>query len=149
MVGILIALSRTKLYERLKKEQRLLKPTSGNNTDFATNFIPRMGYDPLINGYQKVLKTIYSPKYFYERVRTFLRVYNPPKKKTNAFWLRLNYLAAFFRSVFVLGVMGKERFHYWKLLFWTMFTRPRLLPQAITFAIYGYHFRKTFENRVG
>jgi hypothetical protein len=30
-----------------------------------------------------------------------------------------------------------------------MFTRPRLLPQAITFAIYGYHFRKTFENRVG
>jgi len=149
MVGILIALSRTKLYERLKKEQRLLKVTSGNNTDFATNFIPRMGYDPLVNGYKKVLKTIYSPKYFYERVKTFLRVYNPPKKKTNAFWLRLNYLAAFFRSVFVLGVIGKERFHYWKLLFWTMFTRPRLLPQAITFAIYGYHFRKTFEKRVG
>jgi radical SAM superfamily enzyme YgiQ (UPF0313 family) len=147
MVGILIALSRTKLYERLKKEQRLLKPTSGNNTDFATNFIPRMGYENLINGYKKVLGTIYSPKYFYERIRTFLREYNPPNKKTNAFWLRLNYLAAFFRSAFILGVMGKERVHFWKLLFWTMFTRPRLFPQAVTLAIYGYHFRKIFEKR--
>ncbi len=149
MVGILIALSRTKLYERLKKEQRLLKTTSGNNTDFATNFIPMMGYDVLINGYKKVLGTLYSPKHFYARIRTFLREYNPPTKKTNAFWLRLNYLAAFFRSVFVLGIMGKERFHYWRLLFWTIFTRPRLIPQAVTFAIYGYHFRKIFEKRAG
>jgi len=148
MVGILIALSRTKLYERLKKEQRLLKESSGNNTDFATNFVPTMGYDPLINGYKKLLKTIYTPKYFYARIRTFLREYNPPRKKnTSAFWLRLNYLAAFFRSVVVLGVLGRERFHYWKLLVWTTFTRPRLVPQAITFAIYGYHFRKTFEKR--
>src|SRR5512139_1603979 len=44
MVGILIALPRTQLYERLKKEQRLLKETSGNNTDFATNFIQKMDY---------------------------------------------------------------------------------------------------------
>ena len=149
MVGILIALSRTKLYERLKQEQRLLKATSGNNTDFATNFIPRMGYDQLINGYKKILTTIYSPKHHYERIRTFLREYNPPKKTTSAFWLRLNYLAAFFRSIVVLGIIGKERFQYWKLLFWTMATRPRLFPQAITLAIYGYHFRKIFEKRVG
>jgi radical SAM superfamily enzyme YgiQ (UPF0313 family) len=149
MVGILIALSRTKLYERLKKEQRLMDVTSGNNTDFATNFIPRMGYDYLINGYKKVLGTLYSPKNYYERIRTFLREFNPPKKKTNAFWLRLNYLGAFFRSVFVLGIVGKERVQYWKLLFWTMFTRPRFIPQAVTLAIYGYHFRKIFEQRAG
>jgi radical SAM superfamily enzyme YgiQ (UPF0313 family) len=149
MVGILIALSRTQLHERLKNEHRLLKATSGNNTDFATNFIPKMGYDQLIIGYKKVLTAIYAPKYFYERIRTFLRVYDPPKKNTNAFWLRLNYLAAFFKSVVVLGVMGKERFQYWNLLFWTIFTRPRLIPQAITFAIYGYHFRRVFEKRAG
>ena len=81
MVGILIALPRTQLYERLEKEQRLVKETSGNNTDFATNFIPRMDYDLLINGYKKVLSTLYSPKHYYERVRTFLREYIPPQKK--------------------------------------------------------------------
>ena len=146
MVGILIALPRTRLYERLKKEKRLLKETSGNNTDFATNFIPKMDYDLLINGYKKVLKTLYSPRHYYARVRMFLREYIPPDKKKMAFRFRPNYLAAFFRSIIVLGIVGKERFHYWRLLFWTMFTRPRLFTQAITLSIYGFHFRKVFQK---
>jgi radical SAM superfamily enzyme YgiQ (UPF0313 family) len=146
MVGILIALPRTQLYERLKKEQRLLKETSGNNTDFSTNFIPRMDYDLLINGYKKVLSTLYSPKHYYQRVRTFLRAYVPHKEKKMPFRFRPNYLTAFFRSIVVLGIIGKERFYYWRLLFWTLFTRPRLLPQAVTLSIYGFHFRKVFEK---
>jgi radical SAM superfamily enzyme YgiQ (UPF0313 family) len=148
MVGVLIALPRTKLYERLKKEHRLLKETSGNNTDFATNFIPRMDYDLLINGYRKVLSTLYSPKHYYKRVRTFLREYIPPGKKKKAFRFRPHYLGAFFRSVVILGVVGKERFQYWRLLLWTAISRPRLLPQAVTLSIYGYHFRKIFEKQV-
>ena len=147
MVGILTALPRTQLYERLKKEQRLLKETSGNNTDFSTNFIPRMDYDLLISGYKKVLSTLYSPGHYYARVRTFLREYIPPQKKL--FHLRLNYIAGFIRSIIVLGIIGKERLHYWRLLLWTIFTRPRLIPQAVTFAIYGFHFRKVFEKRLG
>ena len=147
MVGILTALPRTQLYERLKKEHRLLKETSGNNTDFSTNFITRMDYDQLISGYKKILGTLYSPTHYYERVRTFLREYIPPQKKL--FHLRCNYIAAFVRSMIVLGVIGKERFHYWRLLLWTVFTRPRLLPQAVTLSIYGFHFRKVFEKRLG
>jgi radical SAM superfamily enzyme YgiQ (UPF0313 family) len=147
MVGILIALPRTQLYERLKKEQRLLKETSGNNTDFATNFIPKMDYDLLINGYEKVLSTLYAPRHYYERVKTFLREYIPPRKKL--FHFRLNYIVAFIKSIFLLGIIGKERFHYWRLLLWTMFTRPRLIPQAVTLSIYGFHFRKVFEKRLG
>ncbi len=147
MVGILIALPCTQLYERLKKEQRLLKETSGNNADFSTNFIPGMDYDLLISGYKKVLSTLYSPGHYYERVRTFLREYIPPQKKL--FHLRLNYIAGFIRSIIVLGIIGKERLHYWRLLLWTMFTRPCLIPQAVTFAIYGFHFRKVFEKRLG
>jgi radical SAM superfamily enzyme YgiQ (UPF0313 family) len=147
MVGILIALPGTKLYERLKKEKRLLDETSGNNTDFATNFIPRMDYDLLISGYKKVLSTLYSPKHYYERVRTFLREYVPPKEKRMPFRFRPNYLAAFIRSIVVLGVIGKERFHYWRLLFWTLFSRPHLFTQAVTLSIYGFHFRKVFEKR--
>lgn len=149
MVGILNALPRTQLYERLKREKRLLKETSGNNTDIAINFVPKMDYDLLINGYKKVLATLYSPKHYYKRIRTFLREFTPPKKKKKAFRFRLNYFGAFFRSVVVLGFIGKERFQYWRLLLWTMFSRPRLVPQAITLAIYGFHFRKVFEKRLG
>ena len=147
MVGILIALPRTQLYERLKKEKRLLKESTGNNTDFATNFIPRMDYDLLISGYKKVLGTLYSPRHYYERVRTFLREYIPPRKKL--FHFRCNYIVAFIKSIIFLGIAGKERFQYWRLLFWTLFTRPRLVPQAVTLAIYGFHFRKVFEKRIG
>ncbi len=149
MVGILIALPRTKLYERLKKEQRLLKESNGDNTDFSTNFIPKMEYDLLISGYKKVLSTVYSPRHYYERVRTFLREYIPSKEKKTAFRFRLNYLGAFIRSIVVLGIVGKERFRYWRLLLWTVINRPRLLPQAVTLSIYGYHFRKVFEKRLG
>jgi radical SAM superfamily enzyme YgiQ (UPF0313 family) len=149
MVGILIALPRTQLHERLMKERRLLKETSGNNTDFSTNFIPKMNYDLLISGYKRILETLYSPRHYYARIMTFLREYVPPKKQKVIFRIRPNYLAALFRSLIVLGVIGKERFHYWKLLLWTIFTRPRLLPHAITFAIYGFHFRKIFEKHRG
>jgi radical SAM superfamily enzyme YgiQ (UPF0313 family) len=149
MVGILIALPRTQLYERLKKEKRLLIETSGNNTDVSTNFIPKMGYDLLISGYKKVLGTLYSPRHYYERIRTFLREYAPPKVKKMPFRFRPNYLAAFVKSIIVLGIIGKERFHYWRLLFWTLSSRPRLLTQAVTLSIYGFHFRKVFEKRIG
>jgi hypothetical protein len=70
--------------------------------------------------------------------------YIPPRKKMIR--LNMNYFYALFRSMVMLGVLGKERFHYWKLFFWTIFKRPRLFPMAITFAIYGFHFRKVFEK---
>jgi hypothetical protein len=49
---------------------------------------------------------------------------------------------AFFHSSLRLGILGKERFQYWYLLFWTLIRKPRLLPLAVTLAIYGHHFRK-------
>jgi radical SAM superfamily enzyme YgiQ (UPF0313 family) len=145
MVGILMALPRTQLYERLKKEHRLLKGNSGNNTDFSINFVPTMDRDLLIRGYKKVLRTLYAPKQYYKRVRTFLREYIPPRERK--FHFRCSHISAFARSVIVLGIIGKERFQYWRLLVWTMFTRPRLLPQAVTLSIYGFHFRKIFEKQ--
>lgn len=146
MVGLLNALPRTRLYERLEKENRLLKDTSGDNTDLSINFIPRMNYDVLISGYKNILETLYSPKYYYRRVKTFLKEYMPPKKKI--FHLNMNNFFALFKSMVILGIAGKERFQYWKLFFWTIFRRPRLFPLAITFSIYGFHFRKVFEKNI-
>lgn len=144
MVGLLNALPHTRLYQRLEKEQRLLKDTSGDNTDFSINFIPKMNYDILMNGYRRILNTVYSPQHYYERVKTFMSEYIPPRKKMIR--LNMNYFYALFRSMVMLGIIGKERFHYWKLFFWTIFRRPRLFPMAITFSIYGFHFRKVFEK---
>ena len=144
MVGLLNAPKETKLYKRLQNEGRLLKDFTGNNTDFSINFIPQMKLETLIDGYKKVLSTIYDPKYFYERVMRFLKEYEPTQKKV--FHLNLNYIAALFKSILKLGIIGKERVYYWKLFFWTLFRKPKLFSLAILFAIYGFHFRKISNN---
>ncbi|HEY3307101.1 MAG TPA: B12-binding domain-containing radical SAM protein [Desulfuromonadaceae bacterium] len=144
MVGILIALRGTRLYKRLLKEGRLLGETSGNNTAVAFNFIPNMQPDMLINGYRKILTTIYSPRVYYERVTIFLKDYRPLQK--TGFRLQSGYFGALMKSMFMLGLIGKERLHFWKLFFWALVMKPRIFPLAITFAIYGYHFRKITEK---
>jgi len=145
MVGLLQALPGTKLYERLKGEGRLLERLSGDNVDGTTNIIPVMNADTLRRGYKKILEHIYSPKNYYQRVKTFLREYRPPEVSVP---LNFQDIMAFFRSVGRLGILGKERVEYWKLLLWTWLYRRELFPLAITLAIYGHHFRKVCELHV-
>ena len=147
MVGLLNAPVGTRLYKRLRDEGRLLTTMSGDNTDFSMNFIPKMNVDTLIDGYRQVLQTIYSPKEYYRRVMTFLRTYRPaPGGSTR---LSRVHLQAFAKSIVLLGILGKERVHYWKLFFWSLCTRPRTFPMAITLSIYGFHYRKVLELYVG
>lgn len=40
-----------------------------------------------------------------------------------------------------LGLLDLYRDHYWELYFWTPRYRPRLVPLAISYSVYGYHFR--------
>lgn len=140
MVGLLNAPKGTKLQKRLLSEGRMLADFTGSNTDFSINFTPHMDQKMLLSGYKKILDTIYSPKYYYERVMRFLKVYHPRKKKM--FQFNINYIAALFKSIFKMGIIGKERIYYWKLFFWSLFRKPHLFSLAITFAIYGFHFRK-------
>jgi radical SAM superfamily enzyme YgiQ (UPF0313 family) len=139
MVGLLQAPLGTRLYERMQKEGRLINEFSGDNVDGSTNIIPKMGMEPLREGYRKILSQIYAPQFYYERVLTFLREYQPPKIRIQ---LEPQYVLALWRSIYQLGIRGVERVQYWRLFFWTLFRRPRLFPLAITFAIYGFHFRQ-------
>jgi hypothetical protein len=135
----------TRLFERLKGEGRVKGPTSGDNVDGTTNIIPRMSLDALREGYKRILRHIYSPKHYYARIKTFLREYRPPKAKVR---VSFEDLKAFVRSVVRLGILGRERFHYWRLLLWTFCCRRESLSLAVTLAIYGHHFRKICELHV-
>jgi radical SAM superfamily enzyme YgiQ (UPF0313 family) len=145
MVGLLQAPLGTRLYERMQKEDRLVNEFSGDNVDGSTNIIPIMGIELLREGYRKILSQIYAPELYYERVLIFLREYQPPKIRVS--W-EPQYILALWRSIYQLGIRGVERIQYWRLFFWTLFRRPRLFPLAITFAIYGFHFRRVAELHV-
>ena len=151
MVGLLNAPRGSRLYQRIAREGRLLAEVTGDNTDLSTNIEPKMGLDELFQGYSQLIKGIYSPKPYYQRVRTYLREYQPLEKK--GFYFHLNYLRlhsgyalAFPKTMIILGIKNRGRFQYWKLLFWSLFRRPKLLPMAMTFAVYGFHFRKVFQT---
>ncbi|HPD14150.1 MAG TPA: DUF4070 domain-containing protein [Planctomycetota bacterium] len=145
MVGLLEALPGTRLFERLQREGRIAGATSGDNVDGTTNILPRMGLDTLREGYRRILAHIYSPKHYYARLKTFLCEYQPPKLRNR---VTLADLRAFVRSIVRLGILGSERFHYWKLIVWTVLRRPELLSTAVTLAIYGHHFRKVCRLHV-
>jgi radical SAM superfamily enzyme YgiQ (UPF0313 family) len=146
MVGLLQAPLGTRLYERMQNEGRLVNEFSGDNVDGSTNIIPMMGLDTLRAGYHKILDQIYAPEFYYARVLTFLREYQPPQIR---FHFEPQYILAFGRSIYQLGIRGVERAHYWRLFFWTLSRRPRLFPVAITLAIYGFHFRQVAALHVG
>jgi radical SAM superfamily enzyme YgiQ (UPF0313 family) len=145
MVGLLQAPPGTRLYERLKKEGRLNGVSSGDNVDGTTNIIPAMNLETLRAGYREILQHIYSPEHYYQRIRTFLREFKAPKVRAP---LRFSSFYALASSIVRLGILGQERFQYWKLLLWTQFRRPRLFAEAVTLAIYGYHFRKVFKRNM-
>jgi radical SAM superfamily enzyme YgiQ (UPF0313 family) len=143
MVGLLNAPPGTRLYHRLKRENRILKSFSGNNTEFSLNFVPKMDHDTLIKGYKQILNTIYAPRHFYSRVRTFLKEYRPPKLTGS---VRLYHFIAFFKSIWYLGFKESGRWQYWKMFVTTLFSQPRKFPTSIVMSIYGYHFRKVLKT---
>ena len=144
MVGLLGALPKTRLYQRLKETGRLLKEPSGSNTLLELNFTPKMGQKKLLEGYQKIMKTVYSPQEYYQRVKTFLREFRPPLRKVPKF--HFYYLKLLFSSFWLLGLRYNGRRHFWKLIFWSLFRRPKTFPQAIGFSITGIHFRRLHQN---
>ena len=145
MVGLLNAPKNTKLYKQMQEENRLTVDATGSNTDFTMNFIPRMDKQKLLEGYYRIINSIYKEKPYYKRIRELFRNYKPVKTRKSD--IDLARLRAFLKSVFVLGLLNRGRFEYWKFMIWTIVNKPKLLEEAITFSVYGYHFRTVYGLR--
>jgi radical SAM superfamily enzyme YgiQ (UPF0313 family) len=145
MVGLLNAPRKTRLYERLVSENRIIEDMTGDNTDFSMNFLPKMNKEELLKGYQNILNGIYSCKPYYDRVKQFLTHFERNKNISNK--LKFNQIKALIRSIFILGIFKKGRRYYWRLMFWSLFNKPHALSLAVTFSIFGYHYRRVFNIR--
>ncbi|MBN1150006.1 B12-binding domain-containing radical SAM protein [candidate division WOR-3 bacterium] len=149
MVGLLQAPPGTRLYERMKKANRIKTKFSGDNTDCSTNIVPVMKMKNLREGYERVIRKIYSSKFYYRRINTFLDEYHRPDTGVRFdFKNKIIYVSAFLRSIILLGVFGSEKLYFWKLLLKTFFKDIKNMPIAVTLAIYGRHFRKVTNNHL-
>lgn len=144
MIGLLNAPTKSKLYERLKNEGRILNKISGDNTDSTMNFIPKMDRQKLISGYREVIRGIYDGKPFYQRIRHFMKEFQPQvRNKTK---VNFNKIIALVKSIFLIGIFDQTRRYYWHLFFWSLLKRPKLFLLAISYSIYGYHYRRVFKK---
>jgi radical SAM superfamily enzyme YgiQ (UPF0313 family) len=144
MVGLLTAETGTRLYDRLEQEGRIKEVTSGNNTDGTLNFIPRLDPRTLLEGYRRIVHTIYSPKAYFYRVRTFLSEYRVPKIGSKSPDRRD--IRALLKAFWRIGIVGSGRFHFWQLIFHVLRNYPAAFAEAIRMAIYGFHFRKVAQT---
>jgi radical SAM superfamily enzyme YgiQ (UPF0313 family) len=139
MVGLLTALPQTRLWQRLKREGRLEAESSGNNTQAELNFQPKLNREFLQNGYRDLMKKLYEPNVYYQRIQIFLKNHCPSGPRLA---LSRADLLAFVKSFWLLGIWYRGRVAYWKFFWSTLLLRPRQFPRAIEMAIVGYHFRR-------
>ena len=107
-------------------------------------FRPRMNRDVLINGYMHVLKTIYSPDYYYERVQRFFKEYHPPKSQASR--IEFNYFISLIKAFWIMGIIENDRKLFWKFLIFTLFKNPRFFWQAMRYSMYHRHFLQTYSE---
>lgn len=144
MVGLLNAVPDTQLWRRLEREGRLLGEASGNNTLCTLNFQTRMDPMFLIQGYQALMRTLYSPPEYYERVldsmrRTGRQISAPEHYKL------IEHLPSLTRIMLKLGVLDRERREFWRFLTYTLVKHRDRLAESLRLAAMGYHFRKLNE----
>ncbi len=128
----------TPLYERMKKEGRLIPGFSF--AESQTNFIPKMSSEKLYAGFDKMVGKIYGPEYGVARIKKFLLEFNHlPDVVTDVPGLNvIEYIPVLFRAVYYIGIKYPGRKHFWSLVFWTLKTRFRLLDWALVNMILIY-----------
>ena len=139
MVGLLQALPGTRLFSRLRQEGRILHDASGNNVEANLNFVPKLDREMLVEGYRSLVKHLYTPRMYYQRILTFLREYRPQGQGIHLSWCDVK---AFIKSLWVMGVLSRGRRQYWKFLTKALLFHRRAFPEAMALAIIGYHFRR-------
>ncbi|MCB2203700.1 B12-binding domain-containing radical SAM protein [bacterium] len=154
MVGKLYALPNTQLTERLKLEGRLFEDgatlkeddsdldqlTSGLNFETVR---PRV---EVLRDYMAIVKHIYAPKFYYERVvRTGLCLkprykYFPPASQL------FRTLRAFFRVCAKAGLSKSTGWLYWKALLRIVIQNPRALEATVNLSAMFIHFHKQSDH---
>ena len=150
MVGKLFALPQTQLTKRLEKEGRLFEHTSTLNetrTDLdqmtsGLNFTTSRPRLDVLNDYLHVLRSIYSPKRYYERIRHTSLNLKPVNKYTPSARRMLKSLRSFVKVCMKVGFTPSTGWLYWKTLMTVAVRNPRSIEATVNLAAMFIHFQK-------
>jgi radical SAM superfamily enzyme YgiQ (UPF0313 family) len=148
MVGLLTALPRTPLYERLENEGRLLQEEdSTDNTRLGTNIVPkRMSPAAMVDGYLALYRRLLTDSSIAERIRNKLCHMGRPVYQST--YPALDSIGIVFRLL-AKGILpgGPTRVaHFLRTL---PLRAPSRLPLVIAEWITGLSMRRYVERRFG
>jgi radical SAM superfamily enzyme YgiQ (UPF0313 family) len=132
MVGLLNAIPKTPLYERLEKAGRLQKETLRDNTRPYTNVVPlQMSYEEMISGYEGLQRRLTDDRAIFERIRNKLKYLKNPLTSPHLSWRqKLSYGL----GLLIHGILpgGPRRVAYFLRSCLPALTRPKTLAVIIT-----------------
>jgi hypothetical protein len=143
MTGVLQAPPTTPLYERMKREGRLLQNNPEPSNFDPPNFRTVLPLPELLGGTKRMLLTLYDPRQFYERVLDSLERWQvQPEQKAPALSL-LYLLRVLVKSLWKQGVLSGYRRAYWRymrqlMMRWGLHPQKRRL--GFELALSGHHF---------
>ena len=140
MVGLLTALPRTPLYERLQREGRIRENVEqADNTKLATNVVPkRIGYDEMIAAYKRLYRRLLTDRAIAERIRNKLSHLGAPVYQGEyPFRQRIGIVLRLLRRGILPG--GPRRIYH--LLRTVPWRAPRKMPLMVVDWIAGLAMR--------
>jgi len=141
MAGVLTALPGTALWRRLEREGRLRRASTGDQ--FARpNFEPAMDERVLVAGYRRLLSELYTDEAFYARCERHLEETIFPESGA----LRPGWQATLARAALGIGVAGRRRARFWRLLAKGAVRGRQAFARAVTLAVLGEHMIRYTEE---
>jgi len=130
-INLLQALPKTPLWDRLKRENRLIEDDEGreSNVDF------RLPYDDVVKSWRACMSSAYEPKklldrYEYQIRNTYSNQLKRPPSPQQASWQNIKFGLTILRNIFwKVGVLGDYKIQFWK------FALRRLARGEIEFLI--------------
>ena len=145
-IYLLTAVKGTDMYERMKSEGRLLEAPLGTNA-MPLNFKTELEYGTLIDGYKRVIATLYDPtlENYFSRCLTLFRHLKPVRhlRKPRS---RTEIDAAF--MVVRRRLSARQLPAYSQFIAKVSKDYPGMLSDAIYLAAMGYHFEKITRQQI-
>jgi hypothetical protein len=148
MVGMLVALPNTQLSRRLKREGRLFWGGQARVEDAADidqttsglNFATARPRTAILQDYIEILRQVYDPKSYYERILLTATQLKPAQKTRFSLVQRLRLVSAFLKLSIKAGFSPRTGLLYWLTLFRVLVRNPRAVEAAVNLAAMYVHF---------
>ena len=143
MAGVLQAPPTTPLFERMKREGRLIETSQATSNFSAPDFRTIMPLPILLRGLSGLLAALYAPEAFFDRAFRSLQAWRPVPTQRPPGTPAIYMLRVLCASVWTQGICSSYRRAYWRFLgrmAWNWWSQPAKLWLGFTVLLSAHHF---------